>query len=130
MKISNSDRPNVKAECLRLLVSLKLDPARMQLISGFVDTYLRLNQAEEQLFQSQLNTMKTQDKEQIMELTTSWKEEGIVQGGFAIVGAWSHPPFSVRLGSSCFVCQENKSRILNSRLKISRTTGDTVSPFV
>ncbi|MGL5793037.1 MAG: Rpn family recombination-promoting nuclease/putative transposase [Waterburya sp.] len=38
MKIDKSDRPQVKAECLRLLVTLKLDRAKMQLISGFVDT--------------------------------------------------------------------------------------------
>ncbi|MDB9446832.1 Rpn family recombination-promoting nuclease/putative transposase, partial [Anabaena sp. CS-542/02] len=33
MKIPPSERPQVKAECLRLLITLKLDPARMQLIS-------------------------------------------------------------------------------------------------
>ncbi len=53
MKIDPKDRPTVKAQCLRLLVTLKLDPAKMQLISGFVDTYLRLNSDEEALFQSQ-----------------------------------------------------------------------------
>jgi hypothetical protein len=37
------DRPRVKLECLRLLATLRLNPARMRLISGFVDTYLRLN---------------------------------------------------------------------------------------
>jgi hypothetical protein len=42
MQIDPVDRPRVKAECLRLLVTLKLDLARMQLISGFVDTYLTL----------------------------------------------------------------------------------------
>jgi hypothetical protein len=43
MKIDQCDRPQVKAECLRLLVTLQLDPARMQLIYGFVDTYLNLD---------------------------------------------------------------------------------------
>ncbi|MEO1802753.1 MAG: Rpn family recombination-promoting nuclease/putative transposase, partial [Cyanobacteria bacterium J06629_2] len=47
MKIDQRDRPKVKAECLRLMVTLKLDPARMYLISGFVDTYLDLNSQEE-----------------------------------------------------------------------------------
>ncbi|MDJ0901063.1 MAG: Rpn family recombination-promoting nuclease/putative transposase [Xenococcus sp. MO_188.B8] len=31
MQIAPEDRPRVKAQCLRLLVSLKLDPAKMQL---------------------------------------------------------------------------------------------------
>ena len=53
MKINEKDRPQVKAECLRLMVTLKLDPARMYLISGFIDTYLDLSQQEELIFQSQ-----------------------------------------------------------------------------
>jgi hypothetical protein len=40
MKIAARDRPRVKLECLRLLTTLRLDPARMRLISGFVDTRL------------------------------------------------------------------------------------------
>lgn len=78
MKIDKSDRPIVKAQCLRLLVSLQLDPAKMQLISGFVDSYLRLNQSEEQIFQSQLDTIDVQEKEQIMTITTSWELKGQV----------------------------------------------------
>ena len=39
----DSLQTRVKLECLRLLATLRLDPARMQLISGFVDTYLRLS---------------------------------------------------------------------------------------
>jgi predicted transposase YdaD len=80
MKIDPLDRPTVKAQCLRLLVTLKLDPAKMQLISGFVDTYLRLNSTEEEIFQSDLGTMETREQEQIMQITTSWKEEGRVEG--------------------------------------------------
>jgi predicted transposase/invertase (TIGR01784 family) len=41
MQIAPEDRPKVKAECLRLLVTLQLDPARTRLISQFVDTYTR-----------------------------------------------------------------------------------------
>ncbi|MFW6360042.1 MAG: Rpn family recombination-promoting nuclease/putative transposase, partial [Chroococcales cyanobacterium] len=41
MQIAPEDRPRVKLECLRMLATLQLDPARTQLISGFVDTYLR-----------------------------------------------------------------------------------------
>ena len=51
MNIRREERPFVKAECLRLLATLKLAPARMQLISGFVDTYLRLDDTEKQVFQ-------------------------------------------------------------------------------
>lgn len=58
MGIAKEERAKVKLECLRLLTTLKLDPARMQLISGFIDTYLRLNEEEEKLFQEQLTVLK------------------------------------------------------------------------
>ena len=44
----------VKAECLRLLVTLRLNPAKMQLIFGFVDAYLRLDAEEDQEFRQTL----------------------------------------------------------------------------
>ena len=76
MKIETSDRPKVKAECLRLLATLRLDPARTRLISGFVDTYLRLNPQEEQVFQGEVGKLETVEQEQIMQITTTWMEQG------------------------------------------------------
>ena len=55
MKIAPEDRPKVKLECLRLLARLQMDPARNDLISGFVDTYLRLNKTEEAAFKAELD---------------------------------------------------------------------------
>ena len=80
MQIATEDRPLVKAECLRLLVTLKLDPARMQLISGFVDTYLKLDRQEQETFQTQIDTIEPEEQEKIMQITTSWKEEGKLEG--------------------------------------------------
>ncbi|MEY2978985.1 MAG: hypothetical protein RLZZ435_3124 [Cyanobacteriota bacterium] len=80
MQITPGDRPKVKAECLRLLVTLKLDPARMQLISGFVDTYLTLNPGEETVFQTTIAEFSPPEQEQVMQLTTSWMRQGIEQG--------------------------------------------------
>jgi predicted transposase YdaD len=77
MKIAKRDRPKVKAECLRLLVTLKLDPAKSHLISRFVDTYLRLNDPEEQTFQAELDKLEVSQKEDIMETLTSWEEKGM-----------------------------------------------------
>lgn len=77
MKVAKRDRPQVKAECLRLLVTLKLDPAKTRLISKFVDTYLRLNAQEEQRFQAEIDRLGVTEKEAVMQLTTSWEEKGI-----------------------------------------------------
>jgi hypothetical protein len=80
MKIAPLDRPQVKLECLRLLATLKLDSAKTKMISGFVDSYLRLSKKEQHIFQSQMNQIESQEKEIIMTITTSWKEEGIKEG--------------------------------------------------
>ncbi|MBE9194588.1 DUF4351 domain-containing protein [Synechocystis sp. LEGE 06083] len=80
MQIAPPDRAKVKAECLRLLVTLKLDPARMQLISGFVDTYLTLNQAEETIFKETIAEFSPPEQEDVMQLTTSWMLQGIECG--------------------------------------------------
>lgn len=76
MKIAKRDRPKVKAECLRLLVTLKLDPAKIRLISKFVDTYLRLNDREEETFQAEIDKIGAAQKEAIMQVTTSWEAKG------------------------------------------------------
>jgi predicted transposase YdaD len=77
MRIEPQDRPKVKAECLRLMVTLKLNPAKTALISQFVDSYLRLNATEEQQFQTEIDTMDIVQREEIMQATTSWEEKGI-----------------------------------------------------
>jgi hypothetical protein len=82
MKIAPRDRPRVKAECLRLLLTLKLDPARMRMIALFVDAYLRLNDKEEQRFQRSLDQagMEPSQREKIVEYVTSWEQRGIEKG--------------------------------------------------
>ncbi|MBF2017876.1 MAG: Rpn family recombination-promoting nuclease/putative transposase [Rivularia sp. T60_A2020_040] len=79
MSIKPQERPQVKAECLRLLTTLRLDPARMQLISGFVDTYLTLNEAEERTFLQTITTMGLDQREEYMEITTSWERKALEQ---------------------------------------------------
>ncbi len=85
MQIAPEDRPQVKAECLRLLVTLKLEPAKMQLISGFIDTYLNLNPSEEQAFRNEIDTIESEEREQVMQIVTSWMRTGIQQGQASIV---------------------------------------------
>ncbi|MDB9323597.1 DUF4351 domain-containing protein [Nodularia spumigena CS-591/04] len=80
MNIAPAERRQVKFECLRLLATLKLDPARMRLISGFIDTYLRLSPQEQQLLQADIATIEPRQQEEVMQIVTSWMEEGIEQG--------------------------------------------------
>ena len=77
MSIASSDRPKVKAECLRLMVTLKLNPAKSRLISKFVDTYLRLNAKEEGEFRVEIDKLELGEKEAVMQTMTSWEEKGL-----------------------------------------------------
>lgn len=85
MKIAPSDRPRVKAECLRLMATLRLDRARMKLISGFIDTYLRLNAEEETIFRTEISTIEPSDREEFMEIVTSWELQGRQQEALSII---------------------------------------------
>ena len=85
MQIASADRPKVKAECLRILATLQLNSARSRLISGFIDTYLRLNESEEQLFAEEIGKLETIEQERVMEITTSWMQQGIEQGERSLV---------------------------------------------
>jgi hypothetical protein len=80
MLIAPEDRPFVKLECLRLMVSLKLNQSKMRLISGFIDTYLQLNAKEIEIFKQEAAKIEPRRRKQVMELTTSWMREGIEIG--------------------------------------------------
>ena len=70
----------MKSECLRLLATLRLDPAQMQLICGFIDTYLRLTAEEEEIFRTEVARFEQEEQEVVMEIVTSWMEEGLQRG--------------------------------------------------
>ena len=80
MRIQPTERPWVKLACLDLLGKLQLDPARRALISGFVDTYLRLTIEEQKVFDDELKKSEPERQERVMEIVTSWMEQGIEQG--------------------------------------------------
>jgi predicted transposase YdaD len=80
MNIAPEDRPRVKSECLRLLATLRLNPARTKMISGFIDTYLRLNAAEEEIFKAEIATFEPVQQEEVMEIVTSWQLQGREEG--------------------------------------------------
>jgi hypothetical protein len=80
MKMRPQDRPKVKAQCLRLLASLKLDPARTTLIGGFIDSYLQLTAQEMKQYERELADLPPTEREATMEIMTSWHREGRQEG--------------------------------------------------
>lgn len=80
MQRAPDEGARVKLACLRMLAKLQLDPARRELISGFVDSYLRLTIQEKQQFEVELQQLYPREREGVMEIVTSWMEEGLKQG--------------------------------------------------
>lgn len=82
MKIAPRDRPRVKFECLRLMVTLRIDRASMRLIGTFVDAYLSLTESEERQFREsrRLAKLESEEREMVMEYVTSWERRGMREG--------------------------------------------------
>lgn len=80
MDIKPEDRVTAKKECLRMIARLKLDAARTHLLGGFVDSYLKLLAEERKKLEAEMNKLPIREREEIMEITTSWEEEGIKIG--------------------------------------------------
>lgn len=51
----------------------------MLLLSGFIDTYLKLEPREETILQEELDKIGIREKETVMNIVTSWMEQGIAQ---------------------------------------------------
>lgn len=71
MRIAPRDRPKVRMECLRLLATLRLDPARSRLIGGFIETYLQMTATEMKQYEREFAKLTPTEKEGVMELMTS-----------------------------------------------------------
>ena len=80
MKIAPRDRPKVKLECLRLLATLRLDPAKSEMIGGFIEGYLKLTAEENKRYERAFAQLADENKETTVEMRTSWGREGMEKG--------------------------------------------------
>ncbi|WP_075980741.1 RpnC/YadD family protein [Bacillus massilinigeriensis] len=80
MGYTEKERVQVKKEFLRMLVKMKLDPARAELINGFFETYLSLTESEEEELMEEIKQLNPNEAEQIIELPNSWREKGREEG--------------------------------------------------
>lgn len=80
MNVQTFDRPVVKAECLRLLTNLRLDAKHVKVISEFIEAFLKLSPAEEQVLQTEMERMGLLERERITNLLTSSTRENQQQG--------------------------------------------------
>jgi len=80
MGFRRMEKVRVKLEFMRMLVRMNLDPARMELLAGFFETYLKLNCEEEEQYNRELGKLDRKEVDVIMQITTSWHEEGRERG--------------------------------------------------
>ncbi|MBX3169493.1 MAG: flagellar assembly protein H [Candidatus Eremiobacteraeota bacterium] len=80
MAIRPEDRPQVKAECLRMLANLRVDYDKAAIIGHFVESYLKLTAEEVRTFERIVELLPQEEKETVMTYTTSWHREGRKEG--------------------------------------------------
>jgi predicted transposase YdaD len=80
MGYQKQERVQVKLEFLRMLINMELDLARMTLLTGFFETYLRLDETEEKQLEEEMGKMDEKEANRMIEITTSWEEKGRVKG--------------------------------------------------
>ena len=74
------EKVRVKVEFIQMLARMQLDPARMTLLMGFFETYLKLNKEEDEEFQAELKMLGKEEVGKLMEITTTWHERGREEG--------------------------------------------------
>jgi len=81
MDYGKKERIRLKLEFLKMLLRLKLDPARMQLLSGFFDSYVQLEPEEDKKLQEKLaQEIPEEEVIEVTEILTSWHKRGIEEG--------------------------------------------------
>lgn len=80
MGYTEKEKVQVKMEFLRMLVKMELNPAKAVLINGFFETYLTLNESEEEELMEEIKQLDKQESELIFKLPNSWREKGIAEG--------------------------------------------------
>jgi Na+/melibiose symporter-like transporter len=80
MGYTEKEKVQVKKEFLRMLVKMQLNPAKMELINGFFETYLTLNQEEENELMEEIKQLNQEETDQILKLPNSWRDKGLQEG--------------------------------------------------
>ncbi|GAB2556969.1 RpnC/YadD family protein [Gracilibacillus alcaliphilus] len=80
MGYTRQERVQVKLEFLRMLSRLELDPAKMELLQGFFETYLKLTDEEEVQMKKEITKLPKQEAQTLLKLPNSYFEKGMEKG--------------------------------------------------
>lgn len=78
MGYKEEEKVQVKMEFLRMLVKMKLPPARTRFINDFFEEYLKLTEEEEEELMREISHLD--NAEEFTQLSNSWEERGIRKG--------------------------------------------------
>ncbi|WP_339180272.1 Rpn family recombination-promoting nuclease/putative transposase [Oceanobacillus sp. FSL W7-1293] len=74
------ERVQVKLEFLRMITRMKINPAQMEFLYGYFETYLKLNKEEEAQMMEQMENLPEEEKEVVLKLPNSYFERGLEEG--------------------------------------------------
>ncbi|GAA0340039.1 Rpn family recombination-promoting nuclease/putative transposase [Oceanobacillus oncorhynchi subsp. oncorhynchi] len=74
------ERVQVKLEFLRMITRMKINPAQMEFLYGYFETYLKLNKEEEAQMMEQMENLPEEEKEVVLQLPNSYFERGLEKG--------------------------------------------------
>ena len=80
MNYTEKERVQVKIEFLRMVSRMELDPAKMELVYGFFETYLKLNEMEEKQMHEEINKLPREEAGRVLELPNSYRDQGKEEG--------------------------------------------------
>jgi hypothetical protein len=63
-----------------MLLGLDIVPAKRDFVAGFIDTYLKLSPAEQEVFQDEIKNLAPEQEQKYMQIVTSWGEKAYIQG--------------------------------------------------
>ncbi|MCT1905405.1 Rpn family recombination-promoting nuclease/putative transposase [Oceanobacillus sojae] len=80
MGYEEHERVQVKIEFLRMITRMKINPAKMEFLYGFFETYLKLNKEEEAQMMEEIENLPEEEKEMVLHLPNSYFEKGLEEG--------------------------------------------------
>jgi len=80
MGYDEKERVQVRLEFLKMVSRMELDPAQMELLYGFFDTYLKLNDEEEKEVREEISHLPKEEADRVMELPNYYYDKGVEKG--------------------------------------------------
>ncbi|MFA1822492.1 hypothetical protein ACDX78_20410 [Virgibacillus oceani] len=80
MGYAAEERVQVKFEFLKIISRMKRNPAKMTLLHGFFETYLKLDEEEEKEMQAKIKQLEEDETELLYRLPNSYFEKGLEKG--------------------------------------------------